>query len=144
MRSKTDIKKPNVYIAIDLDNTVTPSNTALDLAEAVEHSPFIDKIFAVEALYDVHSLSHLPDGTLTMLQDIVSTELELADILIADLRDGDPVELGYAIAKDIPVILYNPDRRGVSPLVYSKPVLEVYDLDTLADTNFLKILLQQG
>lgn len=141
MLSKTEIKKPSVYIATNLHN-MTATQSALDVAEAIEYSPFIDKIFAVEGIYDLFSLSVGTDSMYQHLAGICETELALADLFIMDMRNGDPAELGYAVANGKPFILYNPEEKDISPVAYGKAQLEVYTLDKLADVNFLNILLK--
>lgn len=140
MLSKTEITKPNVYIATDLEGLVA-EHSALDVAEAVDKSPFVKNIFAVEGIYDLFSLSHATESMLKRVAEICSDELSLADIVVADLRNGDPVEIGYALGKGIPLILFNPEKKQVSPLVYGKELFEATTLTELEDYNYLNVTI---
>lgn len=142
MKSKTEIRKPNIYIAKNMIGSDV-NNSALTLAEAIEHNPFISTIFAVEALYDMYALHYVPPEVHIQLQSMCRTELDMADIVLADMRDGDPVELGYAIATGKPIVAYNPTGRELNQLLYGQFILEITSLNDLEDCNFLNILLQQ-
>lgn len=141
MKSKTEIKKPNIYIAKNMVGSRV-THTALELAEAIECNPFIDKIFVEEALFDKYSSHVITPETLKQLQKICVAEMNMADILIADMRDGEPVELGYAVETGKPIVLFNPDEQDVSTLIYGVPHVEILTLDELGEYNYLNIMLQ--
>lgn len=143
MISKSDIKKPNIYIATDLDG-MEAAWSALDLARAIEFNPFIGAIYTLEAVYSMDVLKYSPDQ---VLQDVAvrsEIELKLADLFIIDLRNGDPIELGYAFATGKPFLLYNPHGYQINPVVHDRAVQEVTDLRNLGDLNYLKIMLDHG
>lgn len=139
MFSKDSITKPSIYIATDYNGTDLYSN--LDIATSIENNPFIDAIFTVEGIYDLTKLKRLSGPYLDDLGMIMKSELDLADMIIADLRAGDPVELGYAVANEKPIILFNPDKKTVNPLVNKLTVATASTLDSLSDLNYLKLFM---
>lgn len=137
IKSKLEMTKPNIYIA----NVMGPENDPLDVAHAIEVNPFVNSIYTLGAVYPADVVLFAPDQ---ILQDIsVRTEVELmrADIVIVDLRNGEPIEMGHALAKQTPMVLYNPNRGPINPLIYGRYVIEVATLDELSDLNYLKIHL---
>lgn len=137
MYSKDTIVKPSIYIASDYNGDEVYSN--LDIATSIEINPFIQTIFTVEGLYAVDKLSRLSGQYLSDLGMTMLSEMELADIFIIDLRAGDPIELGYALATDTSFILFNPENRPLHPLAHGQALKTVQTLDELADINYLKL-----
>lgn len=140
MISKTDIKKPYIYIATDL-NGMKAEHSALEIAEAIQYNPFIGAIYTLEAVYSKEVLAVASEQ---VAQDVAvrsEIELQLADIVIIDARNGDPIELGHVIATGTPFVIYNPTGIKVHPMAHGKAKATVSNLTELADLNYLKIKL---
>ena len=140
MISKTDIKKPYIYIATAL-NGMKAEYSALELAEEIQYNPFIGAIYTLEAVYSKEVMAVAPkqvDQDVAVRSEI---ELQLADIVIIDVRNGDPVELGHVIATGKPFVIYNPTDFKVHPMAHGKAKATVSNLTDLADLNYLKIKL---
>ena len=140
MISKTDIKKPYIYIATAL-NGMKAEHSALEIAEAIQYNPFIGAIYTLEAVYSKEVMAVASEQ---VAQDVAvrsEIELQLADIVIIDMRNGDPVELGHVIATGKPFVIYNPTDFKVHPMAHGKAKATVSNLAELADLNYLKIKL---
>ena len=140
MISKTDIKKPYIYIATAL-NGMKAEHSALELAEEIQYNPFIGAIYTLEAVYSKEVMAVAPaqvDQDVAVRSEI---ELQLADIVIIDVRNGDPIELGHVIATGKPFVIYNPTGIKVHPMAYGKYKPIVSNINELADLNYLKIKL---
>ena len=140
MISKSDIKKPYIYIATAL-NGMEAEFSAIDIAEAIQYNPFIGDIYTLEAVYTTDVMAVAPDQVYLDVAVRTEIELQLADIVILDMRNGDPVELGYVMASGIPFIIYNPSGHKVHPMAHGKAKATVNNLAELGDLNYLKIKL---
>ncbi len=140
MISKSDIKKPYIYIATAL-NGMEAEFSAIDIAEAIQYNPFIGAIYTLEAVYTTDVMAVAPDQVYLDVAVRTEIELQLADIVILDMRNGDPVELGYVLASGTPFIVYNPSGYKVHPMAHGKAKAIVNNLAELGDLNYLKIKL---
>lgn len=137
MKSKSDIKKPYIYIATAL-NGMEAEFSAIDIAEAIQYNPFIGAIYTLEAVYTTDVMAVAPDQVYLDVAVRTEIELQLADIVILDMRNGDPVELGYVVASETPFIIYNPSGHKVHPMAHGKQIAEISDIEILSDFNYLK------
>lgn len=135
---KQAVKKPYIYVA---SNYAYPNRgSSLPLAEQIIQSPFVQGVFIAEGVYGVADLINLPYSVAITLAQHLEGEREMADLFVIDRQYGDPAELGFAVARGIPYIEYNPNKEGANPCFTGGAVLEVTDLETLADINYLKLV----
>lgn len=135
---KQAVQKPNVYIASSY--TDKDRESSLDVAEAVSKSPFVNKIFVLEGLYDLGALKEFPPNQKKSLSIMATREQELADIFIIDRRYGDPVEWGYAFNREVPIVIFDPNSNPPNPVVSGHEDIYVSTLNELGDLNYLKML----
>lgn len=134
---KQAVRKPFIYIA---SNYANPNRgSSLDIAEQVDQSPFIRGIFIAEGLFPLPDLVELSYAVALEVAPAMKSQRELADIFIIDRRYGDPAELGYAEAKGIPYVEFNPEGVRHNPCFTGGAVQEVSDIRELADINYLKV-----
>lgn len=140
---KQAIKKPSIYIASDYSSS--DRGSSLDVAETVAQSPFVGPIFTLEGYYKLDLLFDLPTHLKKNLVENIKLEMDLADIFIIDRRYGDPIEWGYVMMTDKPIIVFDYVDMGgqdYNPVPFNTEAEIVHDLGKLADLNYLKMVLK--
>lgn len=137
--SKQETRKPLIYVAGDYQSDYEIGEAMEEVELELNDNPFIEQYYSPRIS---KQLMPAVDAQARGLYDLVN--VEHADVVIAVSRETMPVEVGYAIAKDIPFMLVNISKPSEPLAPYSDMVTtlvhkEFTDVTELADYNFLKM-----
>lgn len=144
MKSKTEIRKPTIYIASPY-NRITQLGLIERIEQALEDNPFVAGYYSPR----LNQMDGLAFGTEVWRSAVFendTTFLQQSDVVIAvadmdgeDVHSGTAFEVGLAYALGKPVILVMEEKKPLDVKLANSLFYFTESADSLADYNFLKL-----